>query len=90
MDSDERGMNPIAMTIINPRKECCSSQGSNQRPLVLKSYVLLTELWGLAQPWEKIFSTHKHGKEKIENNHHVLLFPQSFYLSTFQESNSSF
>ena len=30
-------MNPVAMTIINPRKEYWPSQGSNQQPPVLKS-----------------------------------------------------
>ena len=34
-------MNPFTMTIINPR-------GSNQQPPVLKSAILLTELWGSA------------------------------------------
>ena len=48
MDSGERGMNPVAMTIINPRKEYWPSRGSNQRPPVLKSATLPTELWGLA------------------------------------------
>ena len=47
MDSGERGMNPVAMTFINPRREYWPSQGSNQGP-VLKSAMLLTELWGLA------------------------------------------
>ena len=45
--SCERGMNPVAMTIINPQKECWTSQGSNQRPPVLKSAMLPTELLGL-------------------------------------------
>ena len=45
-DSDERGMNPVAMTIINPRKEYWPSRGSNQRPPVLKSATLPTELLG--------------------------------------------
>ena len=31
MDRGERGMNPVAMTIINPRKEYWRSRGSNQR-----------------------------------------------------------
>ena len=48
MDSSERGMNPVEMTIINPRKEYWPSQGSNQRPPVLKSAMLQTELWGLS------------------------------------------
>ena len=48
MDSNERGMNPVAMTIINPRKEYWPSRGSNQRPPVLKFATLPTELWGSA------------------------------------------
>ena len=44
MDSGERGMNPVTMTIINPWKDYCPSQGSNQRPPVLKSATLPTEL----------------------------------------------
>ena len=39
VDSGERGMNPVAMTIINLRR-----RESNQRPTVLKSYTLPTEL----------------------------------------------
>ena len=41
-------MNPVAMTIINPRKEYWPSRGSIQRPPVLKSATLSTELWGSA------------------------------------------
>ena len=41
-------MNPVTMTSIDPRKEYWSSRGSNQRPPVLKSATLLTELWGWA------------------------------------------
>ena len=48
MNSGERGMNPVAMTIINPRKEYWLSQGLNQQTPVLKSATLLTELWALA------------------------------------------
>ena len=44
----ERGMNPVAISIINPPKEYWPSWGSNQRPPVLKSATLLTELWGSA------------------------------------------
>ena len=47
MDSGERGMDPVAMTIINPRKEYWPSRGLNQRP-VLKSAKLPTEVWGSA------------------------------------------
>ena len=45
-DSGEGGMNPVAMTIINPRIEYWPSRGSNQRPPLLKSATLPTELWG--------------------------------------------
>ena len=46
--SGERGMNPVAMTIINPQKEYWANRGSNQGPPVLRSAMLPTELWGLA------------------------------------------
>ena len=49
MDSGETGVNPVAMTIINPRKEYWLGRGSNQRPPVLKSGTLLTEVWGSAR-----------------------------------------
>ena len=48
MDSSERGMNPVAMAIINPRKEYWPNRGSNQRPTVLKFGTLPTELRGSA------------------------------------------
>ena len=38
-------MNPVALTIINPRKEYWWSRGSNQQPPVFKSATLTTELW---------------------------------------------
>ena len=56
MDSGERKKNPVALTIINPLKEYWPSQESNQRPSVLKSGTLPTELEGLA-------------KKKIEPDH---------------------
>ena len=49
MDSGEREMIPVTMTIINPQKEYLTRRGSNQRPPVLKSTTLLTELLGSAQ-----------------------------------------
>ena len=54
MDSGERGMNPVAMTIINPQKEYWPSRGSNQRPPVVKSAMLQNELWGLAMAFENV------------------------------------
>ena len=44
MDSSERGMNPVAMPVINPQKEYCQRQVSNQQPSVLKCCALSTEL----------------------------------------------
>ena len=46
MDSGERGMNSVAMAIINPWGEYLLSRGLNQRPPVLKFCTLPTELWG--------------------------------------------
>ena len=46
MDSRERGLDPIAMNITNPRKECWPSRESNLLPPVLKSGAVLIELWG--------------------------------------------
>ena len=51
VDSSDRGMNPFAMTIINPKKEYWPSWGSNQQPPVLKFGMLPTELWGLAHTY---------------------------------------
>ena len=48
VDSDDRDMNPVAVNIINPRKEYWPSRWSNHRLPVLKSSTLLNELWGLA------------------------------------------
>ena len=48
MDSDERGMNPVAMAIINHWKEYWQSKESNQRPPVLKPCMLLNYLWNSA------------------------------------------
>ena len=46
MGNGERRMNPVTMTIINPRKEHWLSQGSNQPSPVSKSCTLPIELWG--------------------------------------------
>ena len=43
-DSGERGIKLVAMSIINPWRECWLSQGSNQQPPAHKSATLLTEL----------------------------------------------
>ena len=45
MDGSERGMNPVATTVINPRKEYWPSRECNQRHPVLKSLTLPTEPW---------------------------------------------
>ena len=51
-------MDPVAVIIINSRKEYWQSRGSNQGPPVLKSATLQTELWGSAQEsegcWEMV------------------------------------
>ena len=54
MDSGERGMNPVTMTIIIPQKEYWPSRGSNKRPPVFKSEMLPTELWGSAFQTESV------------------------------------
>ena len=45
MDSGETRMNPVTITIINPRKEYWPGRGSNQQLPVLKYCTLPTELW---------------------------------------------
>ena len=40
MDMGERGMNPVTMTIINPRTEYWPSRGSNRQPPILKPCML--------------------------------------------------
>ena len=67
-NSAEKGMIPVPMTIINPWKEYWLSRGLNQRPPVLKSAMLPTELWG---------SDLEKNVEKGENAgyQHFLLFP---------------
>ena len=53
-NSGERGINPVTMIMINPLKEYWPSRGSNQRPPVLKSATLPSELWGSADfIWRK-------------------------------------
>ena len=54
MDSGESGMNPVALTIIDHRKEYWPSRGSNQRP-VLKSATLQTAM-GLGNEPKKAWS----------------------------------
>ena len=74
MDSGKRGMDPFAMTIINPRKEDWPSQGSNSRPPILKSATILTELWGSAESHKDNFSNNNNnnnneeGTEEENNN----------------------
>ena len=48
MDSGDRGMNPVALSIICLQKEYWPSWKTNQRPSVLKFCTLPTELWGSA------------------------------------------
>ena len=58
MGSVERGMNPVAMTIINPQKEYWPSRRSNQRLPVLRSCTLPTELWGSASGCQRTILHH--------------------------------
>ena len=48
MDSSERGINPIAMPIVNLRKEYLPSRRFDPAISSLKSSTLSTELWGSA------------------------------------------
>ena len=57
MDSSERGMNSVAMTIINAQIEYWPNRGLNQKPPDLK-LILLTELWGLGSNVEKKLAKH--------------------------------
>ena len=76
MDSSERGMNPVTMTIINPQKEYCQSQGSNQQLPVIKSCMLQTELWGLALvDWEECS---KYWGKKIPGTFGMVNWPSFF------------
>ena len=65
-NSSEREMNPVAMTIINPEIEYWLSQGSNQRPPVLKSGKLPTELWSPALLLRKIYTSDLHELSSLE------------------------
>ena len=49
MNSSERGMNVVAINIIKSVKKTGQARGSTQRPPVLKSCALPTELWGSAK-----------------------------------------
>ena len=59
-ESGERGMNPVAMTFINPRKEYWPSQGSNQQPPF--HLVLYSTEWAM---WLRVLSNNwqNHGLE---------------------------
>ena len=79
-DSSEREMNPVAMTIINPRKDYWPSRLSHQRP-VLKSATLPTEVCDSAAT----FSTFEERRSRPEgaefHNHsqeHFLSLSASF------------
>ena len=55
MDCSKRGMNPVATTIINPRKEYCLSRVSNQRSLFRLSY----GAWLFCLVWECLFNFYR-------------------------------
>ena len=75
MDSGESGMNPVAITIINPQREYWPSWGSNQRPPVLKSTMLPTELWSLALPEMKVREM-----SMIKKKLNIWIFPKHIYI----------
>ena len=64
MESCERGMNPVTMTIINPLKDYWPSPELNQQPPVLKSAMLQNELWGLV-PFETVLHETLRQAEKL-------------------------
>ena len=71
MDSNERGMNPVAMIIINPWKEYWPSWEPNQRPVLNGLYQTIQTL--KKEPFENIV-----GKGENAGTQHFLLFPQYF------------
>ena len=85
MDSSERGMNPVPMTIINPRKEYRPGRGSNQWPPVLKSTMLPTDLWGLAgRKWTTCISLKWNSLPRtssIYTNFNIRRWSMTLYLS---------
>ena len=69
-------MNPVAMTIINTRKEYWPSRGSNQPPPVRKSSTLPTDLWARcfvfndAEKMKKWALSKHYGKRRNAENQH--------------------
>ena len=71
--SNERRMNPVAMTIINPLRAYRPSRGLNQRLPVLKSATLPTKLWGSAKCPE-IRCQPPHGEQPLNKlEEHLIL-----------------
>ena len=66
-------MNPVAMTVINPRKEYWPSRGSNQRPPVLKSATLPTELLGSDPRYKPLYLR----IQPLDINHVLWLIPKT-------------
>ena len=92
MDSGFRGMNLVAMTIINPRKEYWPNRGlSNQRLPVLKSATLPTELWGwalLTQSMTQIHNLHEFLSMYQTDLRHLQrnLWDSTFFVNGFSPS----
>ena len=80
-------MNPVAMTIINTRKEYWPSCGSNQRPPALKSAKLPSELWGSAEVMRFVQCRRNTLIEDAGYNYgifsflHYFIVPEAFYTS---------
>ena len=83
MDSGERVINFVPMTIINPRKEYWPSRILNKRPRVLKSCTLPTELRGGEGLYWNIVGNHLLSPVSttfLPSNNQVSLFKHYFYV----------
>ena len=58
MVSDQRGMNPIANSTINPRAETCRTEVRSNDPM-FKSYTVTAERTGLNEQWVQAGSKHR-------------------------------
>ena len=82
MDSGERGINPVTINTMNPLKEYCPIRGLNQRPVVLQSCALLTELC-----WFSL-TTIRYALERIVGKGKILVYRIylfSYYVFFFTE-----
>ena len=73
MDSNDRGMNPVARTIINPRKDYWPSRDLTSDLLLTHSHTMTPFDASGKQAFENTV-----GKGEIARNEQFLLFPQCF------------